>query len=596
MLAVLAFFGDWYLSRPSRVRLARERERLLELRDAILEFKLDRERFPRDLDELVPAYVGEAMTVCRPGVGAAKRKVLWDAREGVLSWPGTFEIRGLFRRTVALRTDVQDRPVRRDPLVGRNVFGRRGQQIPLGEEDIVVEAELFQFMTYGWEIGEREGASGNCYIHIKEGAGDLGEAGIVFDPAVRAGDFYNVTRDRRHIEARCYFMAPQEAAYFVTVRTMAHRSHCSNIINLTVNEGGPVQVGRNGTEPFVWLWHRVGKAHLKEGLNRVSFFTCQDDVKVDQVILTTEDPALSEDSQTTFRGGHREPVALPADIGPLTLSLSANTLRVVAEENPAVQVHVTKHAPRDISAKLRISLDLPGDRRRERAYDIRLGSSQALTRFQCPVDLPRPLERKEYLLRCQLMLPSEVVQERTLVLFHGYDWLILGPLPFMAAASRGEPEGDKRLKSKYSFAGKEFSWQRYDHRHTGHFCIMDFGKVFSGRTYHAMENAAVYAYTEVDAKEAGEYLLKSQGDDDLVVWINGDKAVTITDGETPIRSARETKVSLRRGVNRILLRLNQRKGQWQAGIRIRTAADQVADVLGIPFAQQGYRLSRTSSQ
>ena len=89
-----------------------------------------------------------------------------------------------------------------------------------------------------------------------------------------------------------------------------------------------------------------------------------------------------------------------------------------------------------------------------------------------------------------------------------------------------------------------------------------------------------------EADEDGEYLLKVQGDDNIVVWVNGARVIRITEKGPSIRTAREVKISLKKGRNRILFRLNQRQNQWQASIRIRTKDDKVANIKGIPFSEQ----------
>ena len=129
-------------------------------------------------------------------------------------------------------------------------------------------------------------------------------------------------------------------------------------------------------------------------------------------------------------------------------------------------------------------------------------------------------------------------------------------------------------------------WHKYSHKFTNQFCMLDFGQMFSGKSLNAMGQVALYAYTEVEADKAGKYLLKVQGDDNIVVWINGARVIRITDKGPPIRTAREVAISLVEGRNRILFRLNQKKGQWLAGIRIRAAGDKVTDARGISFDEQ----------
>lgn len=598
-MLLLGLIGDRYLSRPDRIRLAEEEEKLTGVRNAILAYRLATTTFPENLSELVPDYVSQDMTTFQADARTdAPAQILWRPETGVLSWGDPFIVRGLIARARTLEVEIPALPVVRDALSGQNVFRQTPEQTTLSENDIVVEAEFFQFLTYGWEIAEDEDASGHCYIHMKEGAGDINHGKLVdgwyewdteFDPKLRSGDFYNIGGDRRRMEAHCYFMAPRAGLYFLALRTMAGPGHCSRGAGVRINDSGvrPVPGGIPlGGRPFTWLWLKVGKVRLDKGLNSIRFVTCQDDVKIDQALLTTKDLALTKDTLITFNGGYRRRPLLPHDVPPVNLSFRASTLTVTAENDPAVWIYLHKNVPQAVDAQLHISLDLPGGGKRETSHDIRLTAQDELTRFPCQIDLTRPLERKEYLLRCRLQVDSRVLQERTLVLSCGYDWSLLGPLPFMEVTQEGELEKDLLLKNSYSFNGQSFGWRKYSHVFSDHFRIMDFGRMFTGSTYHPMTNVSLYAYTEVEARADGPYLLKTQGDDNLVVWVNGQSVVTIAEKGPAIRTARDTGIRLAAGRNRILFRLNQKKGQWQAGIRIRTPDDRIADVRGVPYAQQ----------
>lgn len=591
-ILIAAGAADRLLSRADRIRLEVEKERLHNLHDAILRFKLDRERFPTDLAELVPGYVPASMMFFHPeGSDGPPRAIAWDPKAGILSWSVPLMIRGVFPRETNTTVPVPNLPVVKDPLQGANAFRQPRNPVALGPEDIVVEAELFQWMSYGWEIEESDSASGDCYIHLKEGAGDINDAELEFDPKVRSGDFYNITRNNARIEARFYFEAPADGDYLLAVRTRAERSRCSNMIRVNV-DNREFTVGHNGSEPFVWLWHTPGSVFLAKGVHSLSFHTYQDGVCVDQAILVRTRPDLS--GSKTFSGGHPQGAIRPAAVPPLTLSLSVDTLCITDTNAPSVLIYVRNNGREERPARLQTSLDLPGGRIRERTHDITLPAGTPLVKFPCEIDLPPPLEKKEYLLRCRILDGSTVVQERTLVLYHGYDWSILGPLPFITAEEECEPERALELASYYSFAGRTNTWQRYSEKSSDHFGVMDFGKMFCNRTYDATPSVSLYACTEVEAARSGEYMLKAQGDDHLVVWINGTKAATIVrKKETAIRSATEFKVRLNAGRNKVLFRLNQIDGQWQARIAFRTADDKVADIKGFPFEQQSVRLYGT---
>lgn len=590
ILAGAGVAGARLLSRPDRIRLQVEMERLHHLHDAILRFKLDRERLPASLSELIPAYAPASALTFRPdGRSSAESPIAWDVATGRLGWSVPFRIGGVFPRTENFTLSIPSLPVIHDPLQGENAFRQVQAAATLGPEDIVVEAELFQSLSYGWEIEESESASGHSYVHLKEGVGDINYAGVEFDPKHRSGDFYNITRNNARIEARCYFLAPASGDYFFAMRTKAERSVCSNFIMVTVDDK-EFQVGQNRTEPFVWLWHLPGHIHLEKGMHALALHTYQDGVSVDQAIFTLKRMDLT--AAGTFSGGYPQGTPRPDGTPPLTLSLSVDTLSITTEKSPSVAIYIRSNDLQQRRAKLFTSLDLPGGRTRERSYEIDLPAGVPLVKFPCDTAMPRPLDKREYLLRCRIVAGDAVIQERTMVLGAGYDWSILGPLPFMDTAAEGQPERAEVPAPSYTIDGTTTTWRAYSDSLTDHFGIMDFGKMFCGRTYDAIPSVSLYAYTEIDVPRGGDYLLKAQGDDHLVVWINGAKAATLSRiKESAIRSSEEIKVALRAGRNRILFRLNQVSGQWQASIRFRTAADQVADISGFPFARQSVRLS-----
>jgi hypothetical protein len=587
--------GDWLLSRPDRIRLDLEKERLRRLHDAILRFKLDRDDFPRDLSELIPAYASADLLRFRPSRRSrAEKAVRWDPRTGILDWSVPFRIDGLFPRDRNFVITIPNLRVAHDALAGVNVFHPVSAPRVLGPEDIVVEAELFQSLTYGWQIEESASASGNGYIHIKEGVGDIidhiAAPYTEFDPKNRSGDFYNISGSNNRIEAQCFFEVPADGEYFLAGRTLAQRSKCSNVIRVQVDDKPESSLGDNNTEPFVWLWQTPSSrspvsVFLSNGVHRLKFHTYQDGVKVDQIVLSRK--KLDFAGVGIVAGGYPQTNRCLDQVPPLTLSLSVDTLTITESNNPTVFIYVRKACREEMQAKLQVSLDLPGGRERVREYPIALPADTPLIKFPCDVALPRPLDKKEYLLRCRLVAGDTISQERTVVLYHGYDWSVLGPLPFMNAEATGEVENASSLAPRYCFTNQTFSWQRYSDQFSDQFGVMDFGLMFCGRTFDPMNKAALYAYTEIDAARSGDYLLKAQGDDHLVVWVNGTKVASIMHPHaTAIRSASHVRVPLQAGRNRVLFRLNQFDSQWQAGIRFRTTDDTVADILGVPFARQ----------
>ena len=582
VLIIFLCLTDFVMSRGNRIHIELEKERILKLRDCIILFTKDRKKFPKKLSELIPGYCSKKELSYQCSPHSEKRiQYKWNPETGELCCSDPFAITGLYPRTKQLVSiKIQKLQVKVNPLNGDNIFSQPPNEIQVGQESVVAEMENMQFMTYGWQVDESDEASGGAYLHIKEGTGDFeSEDKIKTDPRnMRSGDFYNITTDQRRIKAGLFFQAPKAGTYYVYARTMAQRSHCSNITYIKINKLQRKRVGNNGSQPFTWRWHLVGIFKLNRGVNQLCFMTHQDGVRIDQVLFSPKKrTGLKHNS--TFTGGFRNDFSQSKKLPPLNFSFKVNTLNITEEEDPLVFIYVHKNISDPIEARLDIQLDLPGGRIRLDAHKISL--KKELTRFPCRIDLPRPLERKEYLLKATLFIDKKAIEERTLVLSHGYDWKILGPLPYMKTFAQGPIEKDETLKSEYIFHEKTFYWQQYDEKKTEQFCMMDFGLMFSERTYFAMNDVCLYAYTEVNAGKKGHYMMKIQADDNIVVWVNGKKTAWITEKGPPIRTAKEVKIILNKGKNRLLFRLNQKESQWQASIRIRTADDKVADVKGI---------------
>ena len=584
LLAAVAGAGAWALDyrikRPYRIRALQETDRLLMLRDAILDFHLDHRRPPDSLQELVPAYASAGLILYHDPASGRARPVRLDVKRATLEWETPLRFTGLWPAERPISVEAPRLPVVRDSITGEAVFLVTQQVVHLPEDAVVLEAEHAQFLTYGWQTEEASTASGQACLHLPEGAGDeMYGGGPVFDPEVRSGDFYNVTRDNRPMEARCLFRAARPGRHQLWVRTMAHRSHCSNIIGVRVNGGDTLRVGHNGTKPYVWLWHHPLDIDLREGVNTIGFLAYQDGVKVDQVVFTPSPLPGSAGMGTMFSSStNPQPIKeLPA----LTMTLSTPSLVVTGAAAPRAAVYFRKNREGPMQRTLKVAWDQPRGRRRERTYDLRVEAERVLTRVRLTLDMQMPLQRREYLVRCSLFNGDRLEEERTLVFQRSYDWWILGPLPYIPPDRPEHPEPD--LDLPYRFAGESYSWSRYSHANTDCFGIMDFGRVYSGRTYDAVQQRTVYAYTQVTVAVAGTYRMKTQSDDDLVVWINGERVITEAHTKyTAIRSAAEHLVPLRGGANHVLFRLNQRSGQWQGAVRFRTKDDQVADIVGVP--------------
>ena len=592
VLLVIVVAVDRAASRPDRIRLVQQRERMTDLRDAIMRFQVEEKRAPDSLDEVVGGYAPEELTTFTPDARTNEEAPLaYDAQKGELTTTQPFVVNGIVSREETVTVPVprlEPEPERDEPEADDADVQRFARRPVAGDgDDIVFEAEDFTSLTYGWEIRRNATASGGCYVIMKEGVGDFeSEHKIAADPRVRSGDFYNVSGDRRRIEARLPFELERPGIYHVYARTMAARSKCSNVAYLRVDDS-QYTAGHNGSVPFVWLQHLVASVYLRRGAHAISLMAHQDGVKIDQVVL-------SRQRRLTPRGVG-PPVAgkaprIPASVPALNLSVSTSTIALVDDAMPEVDLYI--HNNRAAGSEATVSCRLAtsaGDVWNE-SKALRIRAADEMARLRIRPGFPENLQRREYLLACTLSSGGEEIETRTVAFVRGFDWSVLGPFRYMHAFDRG-PVEDAQPKAIYEIGGRSLSWRRFDPRHTDHFGMLDFGLMFTGRTFHATPMATLYAYTEFEAPP-GTYLLKAQGDDDVVVWLNGKRAIAITEKGPPIRTARERPLTLRGGRYRLLIRLNQIADQWMAGLRIRAAGDRIADVVGVPFDEQGGRLTK----
>ncbi len=642
--AILLPLLDRYLSRSDRIRSEKELDRLILLMDSIYRYERKFRKPPDSLWQLVPGFAPEQLTTCVPDIETGKvLPITWDKETGKLSWPEPLVIHGLRNKLCPLELDLvfPERPqqvhtgsekpqpqlspepeaVTENPVTDvkpeprpaetetsekpvpetasekpepaeliipetpeiHSVSGYPAAAVEARPSDIVLEAEHFQSMSYGWQIITDPTTGGSAYIHIKEGVGDFESERQLLSAPVRTGDFYNSTGDNRRIDADLYFRAPEKGIYHVYVRTMAHRSSCSNITHIKINSYNRVQVGHNGSRPFVWLWDYPGMFMLKKGVNRISFQTHQDDVKVDQILLSPEPRHIGAFDPRVFKGGMESEVFFEKSPAcTVNMSLTNDTRMLVDNTAPVIDVYLRKNSGKPFEGTLRSVLQDSGYRS---DLPVSLPAEGCLYRLRLPFEFPGTPLLREYNLSVELYTGSARIENRTLVLKNEFDWNILGPFPSLEGERHTFVHPGEVPKQTYSFKGKEYIWSKFSSEYSDPFGLQDFARMFAGDTFHGPEHVSLFAYTEVRAKE-GTYILKAMGDDDLTVWVNGREVIRIFEKGPPIRTAREIPVYLSEGVNRILYRLEQKTNQWQAQVFFRNKDQTPADVVGVPFAEQ----------
>lgn len=157
-------------------------------------------------------------------------------------------------------------------------------------------------------------------------------------------------------------------------------------------------------------------------------------------------------------------------------------------------------------------------------------------------------------------------------------WLLCGPFPLQAPTdpakqwehlagfetdflkkAGGEQKPILKVGSKVSYVGGTAQWKL----HTTPDSIIDLNKAVSRN-----DNVCAYAYTEIEASEAGIWFVALGSNDGGRLWVNGvevwdyagPRGLTIDDDIMPIR--------LEKGTNTLLLKVEDRGNRWEFCVRL----------------------------
>ncbi len=145
------------------------------------------------------------------------------------------------------------------------------------------------------------------------------------------------------------------------------------------------------------------------------------------------------------------------------------------------------------------------------------------------------------------------------------DWRVIGPFPWSAAAGFGEnpigaPEVDTASMLRAG-DGTERSW--IPARGSDVDGLVNLIGVLGEHS-----NAAAYAYAEVVAAEAGDYVLRLGSDDGVKAWINGVVAHEHHVDRGLVADQDQAAIKLNAGTNRLLLEITQGGGGWAFCARV----------------------------
>lgn len=141
-------------------------------------------------------------------------------------------------------------------------------------------------------------------------------------------------------------------------------------------------------------------------------------------------------------------------------------------------------------------------------------------------------------------------------------WMIIGP--FSNEGGRGArtafpPEKEQKLDAAYDAVGGKARWQRV----TAKGDRIDLAKLFPKHN----QNTVAYAYVIIDSPADREVQMRTGSDDGIVAWLNGREVLRVLRPRGLTVDEDRTAVRLKKGENRLLLKIMQGGGDWQFCVR-----------------------------
>jgi hypothetical protein len=433
---------------------------------------------------------------------------------------------------------------------------------------IVLEAEHFAAMNYGWEVKHDPHAGNSCVIISKEGVANNQAQQQGF------GDFYNIGNNRTRSELYYSFNLPNAGDWFIQARMMTSGTHCSNQVTVFLDGTQIGNFGSNDLVPFNWVWNPPQRLTLASGEHTLRIYPWEDGLQFDQILLSPAPVEGSSILASTLdnRTHGKQTLFVIHDL--LTCILGPQPL-------PALTVWLRRTAEATGTAHLSTEIELPGRNMTLLSRTFSLGTLKPLSAI--PVDLSTvpvaTLPRREYLLKTILRVDKRVVCITTTALLKPLRWRVLGMLPFMDGNVPFAADGWAEQNS-YTLGTTTCTWAPFRNEWYDHFGVMDFGVMFANNSLHAPEQKTLYAQTHFRVPSSGVYLFKVLADDQMTLWLDGAVVAEKTLFWPVTRGALRVTARLSAGVHRLQFRLNQKTDRWQAGVQIRSVDDQIIALVG----------------
>ncbi len=589
-LAGVLWLTDHLLSRSDRIAATARKDAMITVRDQVLRYQSEHGVLPRDLSDLVPAYL-RADQVVRDNAPI----YLYNSAARTLAQLHPNAIRGLVRREwpaaiMPLSAFEQiaggdNGTIRPEILAGGAAIVPKEPDLkPPPEGTLVFEAEHWSEMNWGWEIHADPKAGGGAWIQSWEGKTN-GPAQL----SCEVFNFYDVRPKRETTSLKYRFHLDKPGRYYFYARMWTTDTHCSNSVSATVDEVLHEEGHTLGnTDPFQWLWSVVDGSpfSLSAGDHYLNIFIHEDGLMIDQFMISPKrlfgwggaqpGPAYKENFKTG-EGTAWQKKAPPVH---LSFDLADEVLR--PGHSPDINVTMRRLKASDAKGSLKVWLEgagLGGKNWKVLERPVNLATLSDLAWVPLSFDGLNiaGLDRREYMLHAELSVEDKVVAETHDTLVRPFLWQVIGPIDYLENGRKGPFDGAKNPDPRDSR-----QWEPFKESSFMHFGVLDFGMQTEGNSANAPTNVTIYARTRIRVPETADYVFLMQSDDQMMFWIDGKLRYEYDDIDKPVtRSAERRTLRLQAGEHELRMRVNQYERFWQASVRIRKADDSLSEVVGI---------------
>ena len=159
----------------------------------------------------------------------------------------------------------------------------------------------------------------------------------------------------------------------------------------------------------------------------------------------------------------------------------------------------------------------------------------------------------------------DLIREKQLI----KDWLVIGPFDNPEQAgfkTKYPPEKEINLDAVYQGLTKKVKWfQPYNED--------DFGYVDFNRIFMPNDDAVAYALVYIYSDKTREVLFKTGSDDTITIWLNDEEVLEKEVYRAPLCDEDITEASLKKGKNKVLIKVCESYGEWGFFFRVTDLED-----------------------